>query len=556
MIRTLQLYLARDLLRGTFLAAVVLTLVLTVLGLIEPLREHGLTGGQTLMLFGYSMPFMLSFTLPMAALFATTIAYGRFSQDNELMACKASGISPLALLTPAIVLGAIVSVLTLALGLYVAPRMLAAAQAPIMRNLERIAFQKLRTQRYVGLPPHIIHADRIDPSSGWVQGMIGLEASQPEDVRVLVASTASLRFPQEEGKFSFVFQPINPAVFRQSGGSVGMAEEQRIRRGEVLPELADEPRFYDWDKLWRALADPTTSVQVQQEVAKIRQEIAIQKFYEDVIGALTATGEYAKLRQVPEEAGEAGSHSVVIHTRQARLSGKDNDEVMLGTEGPTTRPSGVEMPALSPVVVREYVGGRLLRELWARQVRVQGSAESFRPGLVVTLMLEDVTVRSAGAGIRASHHVDKHELGTYVLPAEAASAGQNMDLDALQANPRRFGLAANVAPRLDKLRKGMTAKLQRRAAAEIHQRLAYSCSTLLMVMLGAALGLMLRGGQMLAAVAISAIPASVEITMLLMGKQLMCAPGVPPLAGVLAIWGGVALLAGGAVYLYAVRMRR
>lgn len=554
MIRTLQLYIARDLLRGTFLSAVVLTLVLTVFGLIEPLREHGLTGGQTLMLFGYSMPFMLSLTLPMAALFATTITYGRFSQDNELMASKASGISPLSLLTPAIVLGAIVSVLTLALGMYVAPRMLAAAQGPITRNLEHIAFQKLRTQRYVGLPPHIIHADRIDPSSGWVQGMIGLDARQPEDVRVLVASTASLRFPQEEGKISFVFQPVNPAVFRQSGGSVGLAEEQRIRRGEAPKVFDDEPRFYDWDKLWRALADPTTSAQVRQEVAKVRQEIAIQKFYEDVIGTLTTTGEYAKLRQVPEEAGEAGPHSVVIHTRQARLARKE--EVMLGMEGPTTRPSGVEMPALSPVVVREYVGGRLLRELSARQVRVQGVAESFRPDPVVTLMLEDVTVQSAGAGVQASHHVDKHELGTYLLPAEAVSAGQHMDLDALQASPQRFGLAANVAPHLEKMRKGMTAKLRRRVAAEIHQRLAYSCSTLLMVMLGAALGLMLRGGQMLAAVAISAIPASVEIVMLFMGKQLMCAPGVTPLAGVLAIWGGVAMLAGGAVYLYAVRMRR
>ena len=55
---------------------------------------------------------MVSLTLPIAALFAATIIYGRFSQDNELMACRASGICTLSLLRPAVWLGVVVSIVT------------------------------------------------------------------------------------------------------------------------------------------------------------------------------------------------------------------------------------------------------------------------------------------------------------------------------------------------------------------------------------------------------------------------------------------------------------
>src|SRR3989338_700579 len=44
-------------------------------------------------LFLYLIPFLMSFTIPMATLMATLLALGRLGQDNELTAMEASGVS-------------------------------------------------------------------------------------------------------------------------------------------------------------------------------------------------------------------------------------------------------------------------------------------------------------------------------------------------------------------------------------------------------------------------------------------------------------------------------
>jgi hypothetical protein len=77
-----------------------------------------------------------------------------------------------------------------------------------------------------------------------------------------------------------------------------------------------------------------------------------------------------------------------------------------------------------------------------------------------------------------------------------------------------------------------------------------------MVMLGAALGLLFRGGEALVAFAISAGPASAVIVMMLMGKQLISNPGVPETYGIIVIWGGITAMVGATGYIYAVTMRR
>jgi lipopolysaccharide export LptBFGC system permease protein LptF len=101
-------------------------------------------------------------------------------------------------------------------------------------------------------------------------------------------------------------------------------------------------------------------------------------------------------------------------------------------------------------------------------------------------------------------------------------------------------------------------KLLGKVAAEMHWRIAYAVCCLLMVLIGAAMGLILRGGQILAAMAISAVPAALVIVLLLAGKELIHNPKVTwgYVLGVAIIWGGVGLMAAAVGYLYAVPMRR
>ena len=123
MLKTLHSYLLKDLLKVSLLSLVAITLLMSVLVIIQPLRKLGLAGEQLLQLFLYTIPVMLSLTRPIATLFAGTLVYGRFSQDNELLAAKASGISALSLLRPALGMGVVVTLLSLAMINVVAPRL-------------------------------------------------------------------------------------------------------------------------------------------------------------------------------------------------------------------------------------------------------------------------------------------------------------------------------------------------------------------------------------------------------------------------------------------------
>ena len=48
----------------------------------------------------YSLPFMLTFIIPMSVLLAALIAFGKLSHDNEIMAIRASGVSILKIMRP------------------------------------------------------------------------------------------------------------------------------------------------------------------------------------------------------------------------------------------------------------------------------------------------------------------------------------------------------------------------------------------------------------------------------------------------------------------------
>jgi len=90
-------------------------LVGNVIKLAELVIAKGVSLFDILRLLIYLTPYLLSFTIPLAALIATVMAFGRLSSDYELIAMRASGIAParliLPLLTAAFMLSGIVLLL-------------------------------------------------------------------------------------------------------------------------------------------------------------------------------------------------------------------------------------------------------------------------------------------------------------------------------------------------------------------------------------------------------------------------------------------------------------
>src|SRR5688572_11233072 len=93
MSKTLFWYIFWDLVKIFGLTSGVLAGIMSFGGLLRPLTQHGLDAQQVAKMLGYFMPAMSTYSLPIAALFATTLVYGRLSADNELTAMRAAGLS-------------------------------------------------------------------------------------------------------------------------------------------------------------------------------------------------------------------------------------------------------------------------------------------------------------------------------------------------------------------------------------------------------------------------------------------------------------------------------
>ena len=82
-------------------------------------HEAGPATVGTIML--YTLPDFLRLAMPIAVVFAVLLATGRLAKDSELKAAYAAGVRPLALLVPLLVLGLLVSGLTLLNNGYLQP---------------------------------------------------------------------------------------------------------------------------------------------------------------------------------------------------------------------------------------------------------------------------------------------------------------------------------------------------------------------------------------------------------------------------------------------------
>ncbi len=113
--KTLNLYIARQLIIGTLLGTGVLTFVFLAGSLVRifDLVARGLPPWVVLKFVAYLVPAAMGFTVPLALLCTTILVFSHLSANNEITAMRALGVSLWEVITPALLFGFTVSVLCL-----------------------------------------------------------------------------------------------------------------------------------------------------------------------------------------------------------------------------------------------------------------------------------------------------------------------------------------------------------------------------------------------------------------------------------------------------------
>jgi lipopolysaccharide export system permease protein len=123
--RIIRNYILKECIVPFTISLGVLTFVF-LLGYLPQLADKVINKGVSLstvaLVFVYNIPVLLGYTLPIAALAAVILTFGRLSSDNEILAMRASGISLRRLLLPLIALGMMLSFFLLILNDRVIPR--------------------------------------------------------------------------------------------------------------------------------------------------------------------------------------------------------------------------------------------------------------------------------------------------------------------------------------------------------------------------------------------------------------------------------------------------
>jgi len=519
MIFTLQRYIFRDLLRVFLLATVGLTLVLSLGGILRPVQEYGVGPRQVLHILIYFMPITLTFVLPMAALFASALTYGRFAVDNELDACRASGVGLLTLIYPGFVLALLVAIANLLLSFHVMPYFVHLAEKSLKADAKQILFRNIQRKGYYGLPPdlrYFIYADYADAANDTLYGIVVIQYENEKIKRIHTAEAARVQFDARD-KFNEVQLIVYRA--RQIGEA---ANDYWVEIGSLLLKkefgslLGDKIKFKKIDEMKQIRADLMRFGPIAKAAGSAYTQLAAELLARDIGERLhAAKGSFYELRNE--------SRSVRLSATACAL-----DKEMIVTLTP-------------PVIVEEYDNraGVRLRTLTCEKAEIYVEEDPANPRLGLNLH----SVRDEeGGGMQVQYVVPDLALPEKIR--RGLESGSVLDVVSSPARVTSLlgGPPSSILARLQNTLHRVMGVVGAALRSEMSSRLVFGIGCIPMILIGIGLGIIQRGGHLLGAFGASCIPAAVLGAAIISGKRLTENAEAQNPYGVLVMWGGVAFL--------------
>jgi lipopolysaccharide export system permease protein len=141
-----------ELIKIFLLSLVGITGILLMAGIVAEANQQGLTPGQILTIIPFLIPSTLPYTIPATTLFATCLVYGRLAHDNEILVIRAAGVSVLQVVTPAVLLGVIVSTITMGLYYRIIPYSHHLMRTVFLGDVEELMYMALQRDHQLNHP--------------------------------------------------------------------------------------------------------------------------------------------------------------------------------------------------------------------------------------------------------------------------------------------------------------------------------------------------------------------------------------------------------------------
>lgn len=195
-VKILDRYVWKELTLPFFLGLFVFTFLLLidkVFDLTDLIINKGVPLHLVLLLLAYILPAFLVLTIPIGFLLGILVAFGRLSADMEVVALKASGVSPLRLLRPVLVFGLGTALLTGVLMFEAVPR--------ANHAFKSLIFDILRTQASVAIKErifsdtfgqYVIYVEEMAPDQIELRRVFVADERNPDELRVITAEEGRL----------------------------------------------------------------------------------------------------------------------------------------------------------------------------------------------------------------------------------------------------------------------------------------------------------------------------------------------------------------------------
>ncbi len=538
MIFTLHRYIFRELFRVFMLAALALAMILSLGSILLPVQDYGLGPRHALHLMGCFLPIILTFVLPIAALFAGALVYGRFASDNELDACKASGISLLTLIYPGLALAIMVAIANLILSFHVTPVFVHLAEKSIKADAKQILFRNIRRRGYYKLPQdqaYLIYADYADSQNEALLGVVVAELRGSRIDKISTVDKATVKFSPYK-RFNEV------RIIAQNPYHISTEDEMWFSSDwisfaiEFGSLLGDDIKFKKIREMKMIQADPIRFDPIAKLANRTYAQFSADLLAQDIAAKITDANGFYSLH--------SGDKFIEFTAKNCRV--KDEREIELSEE--------VVVKESNIVIEAGRIKKQPFRSLKCSKALLYIEGESSPPVLTITMELyspmwqqEDgqkgvVIGRLRITGLIPPTSVDiREKFGTeYVL-----GAIQKASESSILKNGPSIELW-NLQHQLQRSVKKILAEI----AAELHSRLVFGIGCVPMILIGIGLGIIKREGHLLSAFAASCVPAAALIVCIMGGKNITENLGSKGVSGIVLIWSGlgVLLLLAGIIY--------